>query len=105
MAATAACICFGAAVVATRFVVAQTTPVVLAFLRYVIATVCMLALLRRSAFRPMETRDRWQVALLGVLFFGVFPWSFSASLTHLPTATVALVVIFAITGLVVWWGS
>jgi drug/metabolite transporter (DMT)-like permease len=27
-----------------------------------------------------------------VLFFGVFPWSFSASLTHLPSATVALVV-------------
>lgn len=92
IAATAACICFGASVVATRFVVAQTTPVVLAFLRYVIATVCMLALLRRSAFLPMETRDRWQVALLGVLFFGVFPWSFSASLTHLPAATVALVV-------------
>lgn len=92
MAATVACICFGASVVATRFVVAQTAPVVLAFLRYVIATLCMLALLRRSAFMPMVARDRWQVALLGVLFFGVFPWSFSASLTHLPAATVALVV-------------
>ncbi|AMW07036.1 hypothetical protein GEMMAAP_19395 [Gemmatimonas phototrophica] len=92
MAATVACICFGASVVATRYVVPQTTPVVLAFMRYVIATVCMFALLRRSAFMPMAARDRVQVALLGVLFFGVFPWSFSASLTHLPSATVALVV-------------
>jgi drug/metabolite transporter (DMT)-like permease len=92
IAATVACICFGASVVATRYVVPQTTPVVLAFLRYVIATVCMFALLRRSAFMPMAARDRGQVALLGVLFFGVFPWSFSASLTHLPSATVALVV-------------
>jgi drug/metabolite transporter (DMT)-like permease len=92
MAATIACICFGASVVATRFVVAQTTPVVLAFLRYTIASAAMFAALRRSAFTPMPSRDRWQVALLGVLFFGVFPWSFSASLTHLPSATVALIV-------------
>lgn len=91
-AATAACICFGASVVATRFVVAETTPVVLAFLRYAIASVCMLVLLRRTVLVPMPARDRWQVALLGVLFFAVFPWSFSASLTHLPSATVALVV-------------
>lgn len=92
MAATVACICFGASVVATRFVVAQTTPVVLAFLRYIIASLCMFAILRRSAFAPIPARDRWQIALLGALFFGVFPWSFSASLTHLPAATVALIV-------------
>jgi len=92
LAAAVACICFGASVVATRYVVPQTTPVVLAFLRYVIASACMFALLRGRALVAMPGRDRAQIALLGALFFGLFPWSFSASLTHLPAATVALIV-------------
>lgn len=92
LAAAVACICFGASVVATRYVVPQTTPVVLAFMRYVIGSLSMFALLRGRAFAPMPRRDRGQVVLLGVLFFGLFPWSFSASLTHLPAATVALIV-------------
>jgi drug/metabolite transporter (DMT)-like permease len=91
LAASAASIFFGASVVATRYVVPQTTPVVLAFVRYVVATSCLLVVLGRRAFPVMPGRDRLQVALLGVLFFGVFPWSFSASLTHLPTAQVALI--------------
>jgi drug/metabolite transporter (DMT)-like permease len=91
-AAGAASIFFGASVVATRYVVPQTTPVVLAFVRYVVATSCLLVVLGRRAFPVMPGRDRVQVALLGVLFFGVFPWSFSASLTHLPAAQVALIV-------------
>jgi drug/metabolite transporter (DMT)-like permease len=92
LAATVACICFGASVVATRYVVPQTTPVVLAFMRYVIASVCVFAVAGRRALPPMPARDRGEVALLGVLFFGIFPWSFSASLTHLPATHVALVV-------------
>lgn len=92
LAATVACICFGASVVVTRYVVPQTTPLVLAFLRYTLATITMVFVLRRGVFTPMPTRDRVTIALLGVLFFGLFPWSFSASLTHLPAATVALVV-------------
>lgn len=92
MAATAACICFGASVVATRFVVPQTTPIVLAFLRYVIATFCMLLVLRQRAFPTMPWQDRRAIAVLGVLFFGMFPWSFSAALTHLPATHVALIV-------------
>lgn len=92
LAATVACICFGASVVVTRFVVPQTTPVILAFLRYVIATTCVLGMLGRRAFPAMPAADRAELALLGALFFGVFPWSFSASLTHLPAATVALIV-------------
>lgn len=92
VAATAACVCFGASVVATRYVVPQTTPVVLAFLRYLLASACVLAVAQRRAFPPMPPRDRGQVVLLGVLFFGLFPWSFSASLTHLPATHVALIV-------------
>lgn len=70
LAAAVACICFGASVVATRYVVPQTTPVVLAFLRYVIASACMFALLRGRALVAMPGRDRAQIALLGALFLG-----------------------------------
>lgn len=91
-AAAAASVFFGASVVATRYVVPQTTPLVLAFVRYLVATTCLLLMLGRRAFPAMPGKDRVQVALLGVLFFGVFPWSFSASLTHLPAAQVALIV-------------
>ena len=92
LAASVACLCFGASVVATRFVVGQTSPVVLACLRYAIASVCMIALFRAQAFPRMPARDRLTIAALGVIFFGIFPWSFSASLTHLPSAQVALIV-------------
>ena len=92
LAASVACLCFGASVVATRFVVGQTSPVVLACLRYAIASVCMIALFRTQAFPRMPGRDRLTIAALGVIFFGIFPWSFSASLTHLPSAQVALIV-------------
>ena len=92
LAASVACLCFGASVVATRFVVGQTSPVVLACLRYAMASVCMIALFRAQAFPQMPARDRLTIAALGVLFVGVFPWSFSASLTHLPSAQVALIV-------------
>jgi drug/metabolite transporter (DMT)-like permease len=92
VAASVACLCFGASVVATRYVVVQTSPVVLACLRYSIAAACMAVVFRARAFPPMAARDRAVIVALGVLFFGVFPWSFSASLTHLPSAQVALIV-------------
>ena len=92
LAAAVACIFFGASVVATRFVVPFTTPLVLAFLRYLIATTFLIILLRQRAWPAMPRRDRWRVAVLGALFFGVFPWSFSASLTYLPSSQVALIV-------------
>jgi drug/metabolite transporter (DMT)-like permease len=91
-AAATASVFFGASVVATRYVVPQTGAVNLAFLRYLVASISMLVVLRRRAFPAMSAGDRGRVAVLGVLFFGVFPWSFSASLTHLPSAHVALVV-------------
>ena len=47
LAASLASICFGASVVATRFVVVQTDPASLAFLRYLIASCCLLPVLLR----------------------------------------------------------
>ena len=92
LAASVASVIFGASVVATRFVVAQTQPVSLAFLRYLIATVCLLPVLRTVWRTGMPRRDLFAIAALGVLFFGLFPWSFSASLTYLPSSRVAVLV-------------
>lgn len=90
LAASTASVCFGASVVATRYVVAQTHPVSLAFMRYVIATLCLVPFARRVATTSIPWRDQLAIAALGAIFFGVFPWSFSASLTHLPTPRVAV---------------
>ncbi len=90
LAAAVASICFGASVVATRFVVSQVDPVALAFLRYLIAILCLLPLARGVSLRSMPRRDVTAVLALGALFFGVFPWSFSAALTYIPASRVAV---------------
>src|SRR5262245_26509610 len=89
-AAIIATICFGTSVVATRFAVTQTQPVSLAFMRYTIGSACLLPVLYRVARRLPPRGDLLAIALLGVMFFGVFPWSFSASLTHSPSSRVAV---------------
>ncbi|MBL0171788.1 MAG: DMT family transporter [Gemmatimonadaceae bacterium] len=90
LAASAASTFFGASVVATRFVVAQTNPVSLAFLRYLVATLCLLPVLRAALQVAMPRRDLFAIGALGALFFGIFPWSFSAALVHVPASRVAL---------------
>lgn len=90
IAAVVATVCFGTSVVATRFVVTQTQPVTLAFLRYTIGTLCLLPVLRNVARTNLPRRDWLAIAALGVMFFGVFPWSFSAALTYSPSSRVAI---------------
>lgn len=81
LAALAAALSAGASVVATRLAVGETEPVALAFYRYAIATACLAPVLavvwprHRLALAEMA-----KIALLGALFFGFFPWAFSASL-------------------------
>jgi drug/metabolite transporter (DMT)-like permease len=90
IAAASASVFFGASVVATRFVVSQTHPVSLAFLRYLIATLCLSPLLVQAFRVRMPRHDLLVIAGLGALFFGVFPWSFSASLQYSPSSRVAI---------------
>ncbi|MBC8088247.1 MAG: EamA family transporter [Phycisphaerae bacterium] len=90
MAAVVATMCFGTSVVATRFVVAQTQPVSLAFLRYVIGTACLAPVLWTVKRKGVPRNDLFAIAALGVMFFGIFPWSFSAALTHSPSSRVAI---------------
>lgn len=89
-AAAIASMCFGASVVATRYAVAETKPILLAFLRYTIGSMVLLPVMWQVLRARMERRDMLAIGVLGVLFFGIFPWTFSASLTHSPSARVAV---------------
>lgn len=90
LAAAAASTCFGASVVATRFVVAQTEPLSLTLFRYTIACVCLIPVLYQVSRSSIARNDLLAIATLGVIFFGVFPWTFSAALTYLPASRVAV---------------
>ncbi len=83
IAAAAAALSAGAAVVATRLVVGETDPVTLAFYRYIVAVVCLLPILPFVwPKNPIPSGDVLKIAILGALFFGIFPWAFSASLQY-----------------------
>jgi drug/metabolite transporter (DMT)-like permease len=80
----------GTAVVATRSVIAATDPATLGALRYSIGAACLLPLvLCLGATRPQK-RDLVPIALLGVLFFAIFPWLFNDALSYTTAAHGAL---------------
>jgi drug/metabolite transporter (DMT)-like permease len=91
LAAAVAALCAGGSVVATRIAVAQTDPFSLAFYRYIIGTLCfapfLTVLLPRVRIPPV---DWLKIAALGVLFFGFFPWAFSAALQYTTAARGAI---------------
>jgi drug/metabolite transporter (DMT)-like permease len=86
-AAAAAALSAGAAVVATRFVIGETDPISLVFYRYLISIICFApalpALWPRHGLGPGELT---KIAMLGILFFVLFPWAFNAALQHNPAA-------------------
>lgn len=71
---------FGMTVVATRYLVAGTDPLTLAFLRNLIAAVTLLPLLAGVGNLRLKRRDILPVAALGAAQFGVFPLTFTTSL-------------------------
>ena len=86
-AAAAAALSAGAAVVATRFVIAETDPISLVFYRYLISVVCFVPLL--PAIWPLArlaASEYAKIALFGILFFVLFPWAFNAALQYNPAA-------------------
>src|SRR5665213_3726067 len=91
VAAAAAALCAGASVVVTRFAVVEIDPVSLAFYRYLIAAICLVPFL---PFVWPKTRvpfvDVVKIALLGAVFFGFFPWAFSAALQYTTAARGAI---------------
>jgi drug/metabolite transporter (DMT)-like permease len=91
VAAAAAALSAGASVVATRLVVGETDPATLAFYRYVIGGICLLPIVfLRWPSAGLPARETVKIALLGALFFGIFPWAFNASLSYIPAARGAI---------------
>lgn len=90
-AAAIAALSAGAAVVATRFVVGDLGPAELAFYRYVIGVLCLAPLLPllwpRSSLGINEIA---KIALFGAVFYGIFPWAFSAALQYTSAARGAI---------------
>ncbi len=91
IAAFAAAVSAGTAVVATRFVIGETDPLSLVFYRYVVSVVCLAPFL--LALWPRESlslADYSRIAGFGILFFVLFPWGFNASLQYVPAARGAI---------------
>lgn len=87
LAAAGAALSAGASVVATRVVVVESDPVAVAFYRYAIAGLCLLPVLAATWPRGrLPLAEVGRIALLGALFFGFFPWAFSAALLHTTAA-------------------
>jgi drug/metabolite transporter (DMT)-like permease len=80
----------GSAVATTRLVIGAIDPLTLATLRYAIGLACLLAVVRLARLRAIPAADRWRIALLGVLFFAVFPVLFNAALAQTTAAHGAL---------------
>jgi drug/metabolite transporter (DMT)-like permease len=81
----------GTAIVATRFVIDQTTPGALAMLRYAIGFCCLLPPLLLSARVRFERRDLLPIAILGIAQFGVLIALLNYGLQFIPAARGALI--------------
>jgi drug/metabolite transporter (DMT)-like permease len=80
LASACASIITGTALVATRFVVAQTDGLTIATLRYLVAAACLLSLVPAFYRIKVSGRDVFPIAGLGLLYFGLFPWCISAAM-------------------------
>jgi len=86
-AAAASALSAGAAVVATRVVIAETDPISLVFYRYLISVLCFVPILPAIWPRHQLAASEYaKIALFGILFFLLFPWAFNASLQYNPAA-------------------
>ncbi len=91
VAGTTTGILVGCTIVATRFVVYQTTPVTLAFLRYLVGCCCLLPLLLRAPRPRFERRDLVPICALGITQFGVLVVLLNQALRYIPSARAALI--------------
>jgi len=91
LAAAATGILVGSAIVATRFVIDQTDPVTLAFLRYLIGFCLLLIPAWRSTRAWFERHDLLPIALLGVTQFGILIVLMNYGVQFIPSARTALI--------------
>ena len=90
-AAAATGILVGTAIVATRFVIDQTTPLSLALLRYLIGFCVLLPPALLSARVRFERRDLLPIGLLGIAQFGILIALLNYALQLIPAARAALI--------------
>lgn len=91
VAAAATGVQVGAAIVATRFVIGETTPAALAFMRYAIGFLCLLPPLAMASRTRFERGDVLPIALLGVAQFGALIALLNYGLQTVPAARAALI--------------
>ena len=90
---------FGGAVVATRFVVQESDPLTVVTLRYLIGFFFLLPLYllpsqQSLGIRRFSRRDLLPITLLGVLFFGLIPFTFTVGLNYTYASRGGLVLAF-----------
>lgn len=90
-AAAAVGILVGSAMVATRFVIDQSSPLSLALLRYVIGFSVLLPPALLSARMRVEPRDLLPISLLGIGQFGILIVLLNYALELIPAARAALI--------------
>jgi drug/metabolite transporter (DMT)-like permease len=90
-AAAATGILVGSAIVATRFVIDQTSPASLALLRYLIGFCCLLPPVLLSGRVKFERRDLVPIGLLGITQFGILITLMNYGLRFIPSARAALI--------------
>ncbi|MEH6402022.1 MAG: DMT family transporter [Sneathiella sp.] len=81
----------GAALVASKYVIDQTTPATLAMLRYAIGFLCLLPVVLALPKIKFAVKDLLPISLLGALQFGALIALLNYSLQYLPSAHVALI--------------
>ncbi len=82
----------GLTVVSTRFVVEETDPFTLASLRYFVASLFLIAMVRYQGRRfRVDPRDWFGLLVLAVIFFAAFPYCFARALEDTTSARGALI--------------
>lgn len=90
-AAAATGILVGSAIVATRFVIGQSSPSALALLRYAIGFCCLLPWLLASRRIWIARRDLLPIGLLGIVQFGAVITLLNYALRFIPSGRAALI--------------
>jgi len=80
----------GAAIVASRVALEETTPAALALMRYIVGFLCLAPVAWRMGIVPFARRDVLPIALLGIGQFAILVAVLNASLLYIPAAPSAL---------------
>jgi drug/metabolite transporter (DMT)-like permease len=81
----------GAATVASRFVIAETTPAALAMMRYAVGFACLLPIALYGARVRFAARDLAPICILGIVQFGVLIALLNYGLQTIPAGRAALI--------------